>query len=71
MEKITAYKLLNGDIVEDYEEANRKNNAILLEKDLIDVINMDNDLPSNNKEIILYFIITNKNMIKGLLNKYL
>ncbi len=68
MEEITAYKLTNGIIVENYEEANLLQSRIDFEKSIIEMVDKSISYCDYQDELIS-FILSNATELKTILNK--
>ncbi len=68
MKKITAYKLSNGEIVENIDKAMAKEKAIKFEKEVRKLIDgIDEFVYAEDKDNVFYFIKDNKDKLLKIL----
>lgn len=67
MKKITAYQLSNGDIIENEAEAIRKENALIFQKKLTQLVE-ENVSYTDRQRLVINFINENTEDLKELFN---
>lgn len=67
MEKVTVYKLSNGDLIEDRDIATRKQHNLDIISDITGLLH-DNHYSFNDIDLITKFILKNQDAINAILN---